>query len=118
VTGRASSTSTNANTSINDVPNDNEATMAGDVDQTFTGLTIHLDGSSFRDCTFDNCTIIYSGTSFVLERPAFKNCKLLLEGAAAATVAMLIDLKDECPELIQPYIEQISGSIVEADDHE
>lgn len=94
------------------------ATMASEADQTFTGLTVHLDGSAFSNCTFENCTLVYSGTSFVLEKPAFKNCKLLLDGGAAATVAMLIELKDKCPELVQPYIEQISGTIVEADDHE
>jgi hypothetical protein len=95
-----------------------ETTMANEVDQTLVGTTIRLDGSLFRNCTFNNCSIVFGGTSFVLERPAFNNCKLLLDGAAAATVAMLIDLKEKCPELIQPYIEQISGTIVEADDHE
>ena len=92
--------------------------MASEVHQTSVGTTIQLDGSSFRDRTFDNCTIIYSGTSFILERPAFKNCTLLLDGAAASTFPMLTDRNDKCPELIQPYIEQLSGTIVEADDHE
>ena len=92
--------------------------MTSEVNQTFTGLSVRLDGSSFRNCTFDNCTIVYGGTTFILENPAFNNCKLLLDRGAAATVEMLVHLKDKCPELVQPYIEQISGTIVEADDHE
>ena len=87
--------------------------MATEIDQTFTGLKIDLDGSSYRNCTFVDCTINYSGGPVILDGPVFKNCELKLNGAAAATIALLIELEDTCPELVQPVIEQINGSIVE-----
>ncbi len=56
-------------------------------DQTFSGVTIALDGASFYRCTFENCTLTYSGLMPVtLENNRYVNCRWNLVGPAKATL--------------------------------
>ena len=69
--------------------------MTGDIKGEFTGRsffskTIALDGSSFVNCVFSKCTMIYSGG----ETPAlsgcrFDDCSWQFGGDAANTIAFL-----------------------------
>src|SRR5690606_4322477 len=58
--------------------------------QTFKNSTIHLDSSTFEYCTFENCTLVYSG----LMQPTllgndFAKCKWEFAGSAANTINFL-----------------------------
>jgi hypothetical protein len=51
--------------------------------QTLTGVSVHMDDTYFRECTFDNCQLIYNGGDFGWEGCTFSlDCKLKLTGAA------------------------------------
>lgn len=58
--------------------------------QKFKNSTIHLDSSTFEYCTFENCTLVYSG----LMQPTlmgndFAECKWEFAGSAANTINFL-----------------------------
>ena len=60
------------------------------VDQTYNGITILLDGSSFERCVFNDCRMIYQGG----EPPQLVNCTFKgsnfgMDGPAANTLAFL-----------------------------
>ncbi|HEY1364300.1 MAG TPA: hypothetical protein VGF60_18805 [Xanthobacteraceae bacterium] len=58
--------------------------------QVFRDKRIYLDGSSFYQCTFERCTVVYSGTlGFVLESPQFIDCRWEVQGAARETLGFL-----------------------------
>lgn len=46
--------------------------MAEYVEQTFSRTTEVLDGNDFKNCVFENCTLIYQGGML----PSLINCKL------------------------------------------
>ena len=50
--------------------------------QSFTKVSIHIDGKSFVDCTFTCCMLGYSGGEVEFTRALLKDCKYLLYGAA------------------------------------
>ena len=51
--------------------------------QKFENVTIFLDGSSFIECNFENCTLIYSGLlPAALNTSSFNNCRWEFSGAA------------------------------------
>ncbi len=55
--------------------------------QKYKELTISVDGSSFYGCTFDSCTLVFSGLlPIVLEGNKFKDCKWQFSGPAKATL--------------------------------
>jgi hypothetical protein len=93
--------------------------MAHEEGKTFSRQTIRLDGSTtYRGCTFEDCTLVYDGAQVALERPLFERCRLRLEGAAAATIEILTQMKDADPDLVAPFMERLFGSILEPDDHD
>ena len=61
--------------------------------QKFENVTIFLDGSSFIECTFENCNLIYSGLlPAALNTNSFNNCRWEFSGAAQNTVGFMADL--------------------------
>ena len=59
-------------------------------DQTFTGLTICLDGGTFSNCRFERCTIVISGVlPIMLENPRFVDCQWSFIGPASNTVSFM-----------------------------
>ena len=59
-------------------------------DQTFSGMTICLDGGTFMNCRFERCTIVISGQlPIVLENPRFLDCQWSFIGPASNTVAFM-----------------------------
>ena len=53
------------------------------------GESIALDNTRFVDCSFNGCTLEYSGGPVILERTALKRCNYLFSGAAKMTVELL-----------------------------
>jgi hypothetical protein len=93
--------------------------MAGKQVKTFANQRVVLDGlTPYSNCTFENCTIVYDGAKVALDGCILRNCELILEGAAAATIATLVEMTDHDPEMVEPIIQKLNGSIVEADDHD
>jgi len=72
--------------------------MTGDVkgsfkDRKFSGDQIALDGSSFFNCSFSNCTMVYSGGEIpTLSGCRFGDCGWQFGGEAANTIGFLSGL--------------------------
>ncbi|MEP3437313.1 MAG: hypothetical protein ABJN75_11095 [Hoeflea sp.] len=59
-------------------------------DRSFFSKNVALDGSSFRDCVFSSCTMIYSGGEVpALSGCRFDDCGWQFTGDAANTIAFL-----------------------------
>jgi hypothetical protein len=62
--------------------------------QTFHNQTVQIDGSSYRNCTFDGCTIIYSGGASRLDSCKISpNCSIEFRDAAAYVIQILRELE-------------------------
>lgn len=60
---------------------------------TFVNTRIELDNQTFKDCTFNGCTIVFSGKGpYKLNGCSFNNCQFALDGAATLTVKYLADM--------------------------
>ena len=79
--------------------------------QKFENVTIFLDGSSFIECNFENCTLIYSGLlPAALNTSSFNNCRWEVSGAAQNTVGFMADLyRAGAQELIEATFDNIRG---------
>ena len=79
--------------------------------QKFENVTIFLDGSSFIECTFENCNLIYSGLlPAALNTNSFNNCRWEFSGAAQNTVGFMADLyRAGAQELIEATFDNIRG---------
>ncbi len=65
-------------------------TFSGSV---FSSTTITLDDACYRDCTFDQCLIVFCASGSVeLTGCNFSNCSWEFQGAAADTIALLTSL--------------------------
>ena len=84
-------------------------------EQTFENLTIQLDGSTFTNCTFRACKLIYNGLFAVtLDRCKFDNVKWRFAGPAGDTVLfMQLLYKAGAVELIENTFRNIRGEVVE-----
>ncbi len=51
--------------------------------------TVSLDGKHFSDCTFQNCSLEYSGGPVVLERTSLRGCQYVFFEQAQMTVRLL-----------------------------
>ncbi|MBI3861742.1 MAG: hypothetical protein HY290_07585 [Planctomycetia bacterium] len=61
--------------------------------KTFKDESIHLDGQAYETCTFENCTLIFSGGEIpTVAGCEFRDCQWRLEGAADRTVSFLKSL--------------------------
>lgn len=54
-----------------------------------TGTTVVLDDTSFVNCKFKDCTLVYHGGDSAWPGTSFENCKFSLQGAAAKTAITL-----------------------------
>jgi hypothetical protein len=62
-------------------------------EQTFDDLMIILDGSTFKGCTFNRCTLVYSGSlPVVLQECKFSGCNYRFAGAASMTIGFMSHL--------------------------
>ena len=79
--------------------------------QTFKNKRIHLDGSSFTECVFENCTIIFSGLMGVeLVKPQFTECRFEVQGNAKETMRFLASLyKAGTTQLVEDTFDAIRG---------
>jgi hypothetical protein len=75
---------------------------------TFTNARIELDGQTFENCTFDGCTIVFSGRGpYNLRGCGFNNCQFALDGAAALTVKYLADMHQMGAPFVLDVIKKI-----------
>ena len=56
---------------------------------TFQGVNVSLDETHFEGCTFENCTLTYSGGRVGLVGCRFAGCEWEFTGAAAATLSFM-----------------------------
>ena len=80
--------------------------------QTFTGITIYLDGGTFTgDCRFERCTVVISGVlPVVLENPRFVDCQWSFIGPASTTVSFMAAMhRAGAKELIEATCNSIMG---------
>jgi hypothetical protein len=62
-------------------------------DSTFAHEPVQMDGNTYRNCRFEQCTLIYSGGEIPrLENNSFTECRWVFDGAALRTMAFLRDL--------------------------
>lgn len=58
--------------------------------KTFERETIRIDGNTYLDCQFTNCTLLYGGgPAPSLQHNAFTDCEWTLDGHAALTLDFL-----------------------------
>ncbi len=58
--------------------------------ETFSGMTINLDGGTFVDCRFEKCNIVIcSLLPITLENPRFVDCTWSFSGPASNTVSFM-----------------------------
>ena len=56
----------------------------------FESQTISIDGGTFRECEFESCVLLYSGTlPVILDGSSFKKCRWEFVGPAANTVSFM-----------------------------
>lgn len=81
-------------------------------EQVFKNKRIHLDGGSFTNCRFEDCTIVYSGMLGVqLVNPQFQNCRWEFQNAAKETINFMAALyRAGAKDLIEGTFEQIRGN--------
>lgn len=79
--------------------------------QTFSDITVYLDGSSFYDCTFEKCIVVFSGVlPAVLHNPRFVDCQWQAAGPAETTINFLTALyRAGAKDLIEATFERIRG---------
>jgi hypothetical protein len=79
--------------------------------QTYTGITICLDGGTYTDCRFERCTIIISGVlPITLENPRFVDCQWSFIGPASTTVSFMQAMyRAGAKELIEATCNNIMG---------
>jgi hypothetical protein len=80
-------------------------------DQTFTAMTICLDGGTYTNCRFERCTIIVSGVLPIsLESPNFIDCQWRFVGPASTTLAFMSAMhRAGARELIEQTCNAILG---------
>lgn len=70
-----------------------------------------LDNTSFSDCFFENCILMYAGGPIGIERSGMKNCRWKIQGPAAAVLLGLASLQwDIKPPLSGPL--EVSRTLV------
>jgi hypothetical protein len=79
--------------------------------QTFSDVTVYLDGSSFYDCTFERCTIVFSCIlPTTLHNPRFVDCRWEAAGPAEAMMKFMASLyKVGARDLIEATFSRIRG---------
>lgn len=85
--------------------------------ETFEGERISLDGESFVDCTFRDCTLVYEGGEIppAIHDNRFRGCRWQFEGAAGRTVsfmaAMYGGLDGHGREVVERTFDRIRGEV-------
>lgn len=79
--------------------------------QTFADKTVYLDGSSFYDCVFERCDLVFSGVlPATLSNPRFVDCRWQVVGPAQTTVGFLSALyRAGAKDLIEATFDTIRG---------
>jgi hypothetical protein len=79
---------------------------------TYENRTVLLDGQTFEECTFINCTLQFGGTDEVaLVSNKIINCKWALSGNAATTIGFLKALYQGGGGFGQQLVESIFSEI-------
>lgn len=82
------------------------------VGKTYRGLRVQLDGGSFRDCTFEDCRLHFSGAFGVeLTNCKFKNgCSWHVDGHAKETLDFLRTLyREGGPRIVETTFDTVRG---------
>ena len=79
--------------------------------QTFSDITVYLDGSSFYDCVFERCQIVFAGVlPATLNNPRFVDCRWEAIGPALTAISFLSSLyKAGATDLIEATFQSIRG---------
>ena len=80
-------------------------------DRTFKGRKISIDGGSFHSCTFEKCTLVFSGyLPVTLDGCNFDDCKWEFTGPAMNTIGFMKALYAVgATQLIENTFGQIRG---------
>ena len=78
---------------------------------TLTGQVVQLDGNEFDHCTFERCTLVYSGgavpsMTYCRTTP---DCKWTLNGAAEQTLGFMTVLYPFAKDMIEGTFDAIRG---------
>jgi hypothetical protein len=80
--------------------------------RTFHTERVQIDDTSFVNCTFDRCNLIYSGSErFGFDGCKFNDCRWGFEGAAAFTIGFLTVMYGAQPEMIEATFENIRRGV-------
>ena len=83
--------------------------------QSFTEQTVQLDGRLFEDCTFANCTLVYSGhTPASFAQCRFTATKWQVNAAAENVMQFLGTLYREGGESGRQWVEGVVGEITKS----
>lgn len=79
--------------------------------QKYENLTIFLDGSSFYNCQFIHCNLVFSGViGFVMENPTQQGCRWTPQGPALQTIQLLSNLyKGGGSEVVEALFQMIKN---------
>ena len=79
--------------------------------QKFSDVTVYLDGSSFYDCIFERCTVVFSSLlPTTLHNPKFIDCNWQAAGPADYTINFMASLyKVGAGDLIKATFKTIRG---------
>lgn len=75
----------------------------------FSDRRVDLDGQTFVDCTFERCTLVFSGGALpIFHKVTFDSCHWQLDGAARHTALFLVLLRDiGGSEVVDKFIEDL-----------
>lgn len=83
------------------------------VDQTFEGVTVELDGNSFKNCTFRDVTFQYSGGDLAMENCGMDRFRFQFGGALSNGLFALYQLfgTEALLQIIRGFTEPTSGQV-------
>jgi len=86
--------------------------MIKQINNSYENMTVLLDGNSFENCTFKNCTLEFRGTDEVsLVSNTITNCQFSFSGAAANTIQFLKGLYHGLGPMGQLLVENMLSEI-------
>jgi len=86
--------------------------MADYVGREFNGVTEHLDGNTYTQCTFTNCTVIYRGGEIpIITSCEFEQCVWGWEDSAGRTLEFLRSMRNRLGTGGKSVVEDVARHI-------
>jgi len=74
----------------------------------FEGVSVHLGGQHYRDCTFTNCDMIFDGKPADLQGCTLDGCRWSFVGDAGSTLEFAGMMCRESPEMAEMFGRSLS----------